>query len=135
MRNARRCDPAAALLLALAALVILGALGAALGTAVLRGIAVTREAEARDRLLNVAESGVDLAMSRLARDPSWSGGEGLAVPGGECAVTVRRAAGGALDVTSRAIAEPRPGRRARVRVELRAAPGRRFRIVAWERLK
>ncbi len=135
MRRARRGDRAAALLLALTALVILGALGAALGAAVLRGMAVAREAEARDRLLNVAESGLDLAMSRLARDPSWSGGEGVPVPGGECTVTVRRAAGGVLDVTSRAVAEPRPGRRTRVRVELRAEPAGRFRIVAWERQK
>ncbi|MHC5057451.1 MAG: hypothetical protein ACYTKD_22480 [Planctomycetota bacterium] len=135
MTRARRHEPAAALILAMAALVILGALGTALGTAVLRGMAATREAAARDRLLNVAESGVDHALSALARDPSWAGSDSVAVPGGECAVTVGRLAGGGVGITSRAAAEPRPGRRAAVRVEVRPVAGGRFTITAWERLK
>ncbi len=135
MRRVRRHDPAAALILAMTALVILGALGTALGSAVLRGIAATREAAARDGLLNVAESGVDYAISALARDPAWAGADSIPVPGGECEVAVRRLGEGVFDVTSRAIAEPRPGRRAAVRVEVRPNSNGRLRIVAWERLK
>ena len=134
MTRARRHRPAAALMLALAALVILGALGTALGTAVMRGVAATREAAARDLLLNVAESGVDYALSALARDPAWTGAGPVAVPGGECTVTAVRKGEGHV-ITSRAVAEPRPGRRAAVRVEARSAEDGRFTIAAWERLK
>ena len=135
MTRTRRRDPAAALVLAMAALVILGALGTALGTAVLRGIAEGREAAARDSLMNIAESGVDLALLRLARDPSWAGGEGVAVPGGECAVAVGRLGDGAFQITSRAVAEPRPGRLSGVRVEVRKTPGGTFGLTAWKRVK
>ena len=135
MTRRRRRDRAAALILAMAALVILGALGTALGTAVLRGIAAGREAAARDSLMNIAESGVDLALSHLARDPSWAGGEAITVPGGECAVAVRKIGEGVYDITSRAIAEPRPGRLAGVRVEARKDPAGALGLRAWRRLK
>jgi len=135
MRRPRRRDKAAALILAMAALVILGALGTALGTAVLRAISAGREAAARDSLLNIAESGVDLAISRLARDPSWTGGEAIKVPGGECAVAVRKIGEGVYDITSRAISEPRPGRLAGVRVEIRKTPAGTLYLSAWERVK
>jgi len=134
-RRPRRRDKAAALVLAMAALVILGALGTALGAAVLRAIAEGREAAARDSLLNIAESGVDLALSRLARDPSWAGGEAITVPGGECAVAVRKLGEGVYDITSRAIAEPRPGRRGGVRVEAKKTPGGALALRAWRRVK
>ena len=135
MRELRRRDPAAALMLALAALVILGALGTALGAAVLRGIATTREAVARDNLLNVAESGIDFAMSHLAREESWTGSDAVRVPGGECEVTVERLGKGVFDITSRAIAEPRPGRKAGVRIEAHRTAAGLFRLSAWKQIK
>ena len=135
MTRKRRRDRAAALLLAMAALVILGALGTALGAAVLRGIAAGREAAARDSLMNIAESGVDLALSRLARDPSWAGAEAITVPGGECAVAVRKIGEGGFDITSRAIAEPRPGRLGGVRVEAKKTPAGALALSVWRRVK
>ena len=125
----------AALLLALAALVILGALGTALGTSVLRGIATTREAGARDELLNVAESGIDLALSKLLHDPSWAAAEAMRVPGGECTVTARQRGDGVIEITSHAVAEPRPGRKAGVRVEVRRTADGRFALAAWQQIK
>jgi len=135
MTRTRRRDPAAALILAMAALLILGVLGTVLGTAVLRGIAEGREAAARDSLMNIAESGVDLALSRLARDQSWAGGEAITVPGGECAVAVTKVGEGVYDITSRALAEPRAGRRGGVRVEAKKTPGGALALSAWRRVK
>lgn len=135
MTRSRRHERAAALILAMAALVILGTLGTALGTAVLRGIARTREAGARDELLNRAESGIDYALSALARDPSWAGGGTVAVPGGECEITVSRLGEGVFDITSHAVAEPRPGRKTGVNVEVRKTAAGRFAVTAWRRLK
>ena len=135
MTGTRRRDPAAALLLAMAALVILGALGAALASAVLRGVAATREAAARDSLLNIAESGVDLAISKLARDPAWRGGDAVAVPGGACSIAVARLDEGAFEITSRALAEPRPGRTRGVQARVRSTREGLLGLSAWKRIK
>jgi type II secretory pathway pseudopilin PulG len=135
MRGLRRHDRAAALMIALVALVILGALGTALGTTVLRGIVAGREAAARDNLLNVAESGIDLAMSRLARDVSWAGSDAARVPGGECVVTVKHLGDGVVGITSHAVAEPRPGRRTGVHVVARKSAAGLFSLSSWKRMK
>jgi hypothetical protein len=128
--RARGIGRGAALVLALTALVIAGVLGTALAAAVLHGRKASRAAASRDRLLNVAESGVEAAISRLAEDPGWRGGKAIRVPGGSCEVPVVRAGDGAFEVTSRG-SIPGSARACTVRVRLEEASPGLFRVAEW----
>ncbi len=111
----RHSSRGAALLVALAAIVVVGVLASALGAVVLADIRSARRSSSDDMLLNVAESGVEVAISRLASDPAWpgrseAGASGVAarrrdqavpVPGGVCTVSVRPDGEGGFEVTSR----------------------------------
>ncbi len=122
----------AALMLALVALSVVGALGAALTAMVLGGIKRANVAAERDRLLNVAESGVEVAIARLARGrPLFE--ESIRVPGGECAVAVVESAGGFVVTSVTATAEGHSRRPVCLRVGLARGGGSPLRVVEWGR--
>lgn len=126
--RARREQSGAALLMALAAVVIVSALGVSMTTIVLCSMRSDRESSARDELLNASESGVEYAIWKLGKDANWPGQEGVPIPGGECVISIGELPGGAREITSRA----RRGERTRVvRVTVKIAPSREFRIVDW----
>jgi type II secretory pathway pseudopilin PulG len=139
LRSRHRASRGAALLFALVALVVVGALASALGAVVLGAIRSARIASRDDALLNTAESGIDLAISRLAADPEWRGAEAVPVPGGTCSVSVARADDGGFEITTRAAPPARKGRKrssrtctVRVRVEGSRAGTPSFVVTEWD---
>ena len=123
----------AALILALTAIVIVGALGAAITAVILGGMRAARAAAERDELLNMAESGADAAISRLAAGTRDTTPRVVKVPGGECRVSIKPVGGGGFEITSRA-SRTRPGGKARacavVMVVEKGTRGR-FRVAGW----
>ena len=127
----------AALMLALAAIVIVSVVGMALTMLILGGMRTARAASSRDEVLNIAESGAEVAISRLAAG-AWeeardSGARMVKVPGGECRVSVAAKGGGRFEITSRA-SRTRPRDKARtraVRLVVERVAGGRLRVVDW----
>jgi hypothetical protein len=106
---------------------------------VLAAIRSARIASGDDALLNRAESGIDLAISRLAADPEWRGAEAVPVPGGTCSVSVARADDGGFKITACAATVSRKGRErlprtctVRVRVEESGAETPAFAVSEWD---
>ena len=123
----------AALILALAAIVIVGALGGAIAAVILGGMRAARAAATRDELLNAAESGADAAISRLAAGTPDTTPRVVKVPGGECRVSIKPVAGGTFEITSRAT-RARPGGKARacgVQLVVEKDTRGRFRVAEW----
>jgi hypothetical protein len=118
------------MLLIWAAVVVLfvGVLAIALVSAVVGTARIDRRSRLADRLLNVAESGAEVALHELVAGRSWSGKKKIAVPGGSCLVSAAKS-GAAWTVTSRAQDRSRS-----CEVLLTAHPSRpgRLRITAWQ---
>ena len=124
----------AALLLALTAIVIVGALGAAITAVILGGMRAARAAAERDEMLNAADSGADAAISLLAAGARDTTPRAVKVPGGECRVSIATQGGGRFEITSRA-SSPRPGGKARscaVVVVVEKDTTGRFRVAEWK---
>jgi hypothetical protein len=123
-----RKDSGAVLLMALVAVIVVSALGASLVTVALRAVGSDRVFAARGALDNSAESGAEFAIWKLARDPTWRGGEAVPVPGGECDVSVTHLADDAFVIVSRA---SRDGLARAIRIVVERA-GHRYRVTGWE---
>jgi len=117
------------LLFAIAAVVLVGALAAALTAVSVAVSRAGRRAESDARLLNAAESGAELAVGKLAGGAPWTGAKDLAVPGGKCDVFVKRTKSGGWEITSRAA---RRRRSCQVRLTVRPAGAGRLRVTAWD---
>lgn len=117
--------------MALVAVVVVSAIGASLATIALRAVGSDRGFAARGALDNSAESGAELAMWKLARDPAWRGGATLPVPAGECDVSVTPLAEDTFAIVSRA---SRAGRSRAVRIVVERAGGHRYRVTDWKSL-
>ena len=124
----RHKETGAALLMALAAVIIVSALGMSMATIVMCSIRSDRRSSARDELLNAAEAGVAFAVWKLGEDAAWGGGSGVPVPGGKCDVSVKGGADGTCAITSRT---SRGNRTCAVRVTVRRVGGRGYRIIGW----
>jgi Tfp pilus assembly protein PilX len=127
----RHKEAGAALLMALAAVIIVSALGMSMATIVMCSIRSDRRSSARDSLMNAAEAGVAFAVWKLGDDPAWRGGAGVPVPGGKCDISVKAGRGGTCAITSRT---SRGNRTCAVRVTVRRIADRGYRVVRWRLL-
>lgn len=127
----------AALMLALAAIVVVSVVGMALTMLILGGMRAARAASSRDELLNAAESGAEVAISRLAagtwKEAKDSGARMVKVPGGECRVSVVPTGNARWQITSRTSIECPRGKARTCAVHLVVArvAGRRLCVVDW----
>lgn len=120
----------AALLVALIVVALVTAMAAVVTVAALGAGKAGRLTRAREAALVRAESGVELALARLERDPRWPGANGAAVPGGSCDVEVEGLKDGSFRIRSRALWKRQA---VVVDVTVRPAGAGRFRVVAWRR--
>ena len=128
-----RDDRGAAMLFALIALAILVLLAGTLTAVVLRNATANRTARSRSELLNRAESGVELAISKLAGDPSWRGARSRNVPGGPCDVAVKPAGDARYKITSQAAAQgSRPQWTCELHVRVQKLASGRFQLTDWK---
>ena len=126
--NSRRPSRGVALIMAAAAVVVVGALAVAItGIAVVAGKA-DRRASLDQRLFNRAESGAEAAVDALAAGRGWPGARTVAVPGGSSAVSARELGGGRWEI---AAASAEAGRELRVSLVAEPAGAGKLRVSAW----
>ena len=127
-------DRGVAMLFALATLAVLTILSAVLFAAIQRSSGRIQNAAARARVLNRAESGVEIAIAKLAAGRSWGGAKGVGVPGGQCDLVVKPDGANGYRITSTSVSSPEDARASwtfALQVRLRQAKENRFRVVAW----
>jgi len=117
------------LLFAIAAVVLIGALAAALVALSLAADRLARRADLDARLLNAAESGAELAIQQLAGGRSRPGARKLPVPGGNCLVSMSKLSPRAWRIGSRASTSSRV---CRLTMEVAPAGGGKWRVAAWK---
>jgi len=128
----RHKEAGAALLMALAAVIVVSALGMSMATIVMCSIRADRRSSARDSLMNAAEAGVAFAVWKLGKEPAWRGASDIPVPRGKCdVISVKAGGGGTCEITSRA---RRGNRTCAVRVTVRRVRGRGYRAIRWKLL-
>jgi hypothetical protein len=106
MSTTSRGGRAVALVFALVALALAASLGAVLTATVLQSLRLSRDLARRDELVNLAESGAQLALWHLARDEADAIPPTAKVPGGSCTLAVARQGAAAWRVVSRAARGP-----------------------------
>ena len=96
-----------ALLFAIVLLAVVSVLSTLLVSLLSQSRHQSAAAAERGVLANVADSGAELAISKLAQDADWTGGEDLAVPGGRCSIAVRGLPDGGREIASKTQARDR----------------------------
>jgi len=117
-----------AMLLAIMAVAVVSILATVVASTVLGMSKVARIERAREALGLVAESGVELAIARLAADRKWSGSDRELVPGGSCRIAAKTVGPGNWEITSRAAKD---GRECLVCVRVQSL-GQKLQITQWQ---
>jgi Tfp pilus assembly protein PilX len=117
------------LLFAVAAVVLIGALGTALVAVSLAADRAARRAELDAQLLNAAESGAEIAIHRLRNATAWTGARQLAVPGGACSVKIEKLTARVWRLTSRTSS---PRRACRLTITVERTGAGRLRVKSWK---
>jgi len=117
----------AVLLIAMMAVIFLCAVGTSALTMMLSSWKGGRQRRAVEMSRVVAENGLEYALWRIDREPSWGGEQRVEVPMGECALRVGVVAG-MIDVQSEALGD---APKVTVSARYRRLAGGGFETVSW----